>query len=90
VTATVHGEVALDGFTPAESVLHLPSVRNAAWVETVIEHEHGRWAVDVVVCFPDGVIRHRIDTFPTGPRAEISARLIERAAERELRGQSDV
>ena len=83
-------EVASETFTPAESVLRVPSVRNASWVETVIEYEYGRWAVDAVVVFADGVTRHRIDTYPTEPRAEISARLIKRAAERELRGQFDV
>jgi len=64
----------------------MPGVDNALSVETVVEPEKGRWAVDIVVVFEDGVVRHRIDTFPTRARAEISARLIKRAAERELRG----
>jgi hypothetical protein len=63
-----------------------PHVRHADSVETVVELERGRWAVDIVVVFPDGATRHRIDTFPTKARAEISARLIKRAAERELQG----
>jgi hypothetical protein len=54
-------------------------------VQTVVVAERGRWAVDVVVVFADGVVRHRIDTFATRARAELSARLIKRAAEREWR-----
>jgi hypothetical protein len=64
----------------------MPGVDNTIGVETVVELEKGRWAVDILVVFEDGVVRHRIDTFPTQARAEISARLIKRAAERELRG----
>lgn len=55
-------------------------------VETVVTEERGRWAVDIVVVFADGVVRKRIDTHHTKARAELSARLIKRAAERELRG----
>lgn len=55
-------------------------------VETVVSPERGRWVVEVVVVFPDGVVRHRIATFPSRERAELSARLIKRAAERDLRG----
>jgi hypothetical protein len=59
---------------------------NALGVETFIYPENGRWAVDICVLFRDGVVRHRIETYPTKKRAEISARLIKRAAERDLRG----
>jgi hypothetical protein len=55
-------------------------------VETVVSEERGRWVVDIVVVFADGVVRKRIDSHPTKARAELSARLIKRAAERELRG----
>jgi hypothetical protein len=61
-------------------------VDDALAVETVVTEERGRWAVDIVVVFADGVIRKRIDTHPTKARAELSARLIKRAAERELPG----
>jgi hydrogenase maturation protease len=71
---------------PDEFTDRVPNVDRALRVETVVELEEGRWAVDVVVVFADGVVRHRIDTFPTRALAEISARLIKRAAERELRG----
>lgn len=61
------------------------SVDEAHEVQTVISYESGRWAVDLIVVFDDGVVRTRIDTFPTKGRAEISARLIKRAAERDPR-----
>ncbi|HJT03775.1 MAG TPA: hypothetical protein VJ757_09125 [Pseudonocardiaceae bacterium] len=59
---------------------------NALGVDTLVYLEKGRWAVDISVLFRDGVVRHRIETYPTKKRAEISARLIKRAAERDLRG----
>jgi hypothetical protein len=52
----------------------------------VVVEERGRWAVDVVVVFADGIVRKRIDTHPTKARAELSARMIKRAAERDIRG----
>ena len=63
-----------------------PDVSGAESVETFVFLERGRWVVEIAVVFPDGVVRHRIDTFHTKARAEISASLIKRAAERELRG----
>lgn len=58
----------------------------ALHVETVVVEERGRWAVEIVVVFADGVVRKRIDTHATKARAELSAGLIKRAAERDLRG----
>ena len=55
-------------------------------VDTVVFEERGRWAVDIVVVFPDGIVRKRIDDHPTKARAELSARMIKRAAERDIRG----
>lgn len=63
-----------------------PATSNALSVETVVIEEKGRWAVDIVIVFSDGVVRHRIDTYPTRSRAEISAKLIKRGAERDIRG----
>jgi hypothetical protein len=62
------------------------AVDHALGVDTLVYLEKGRWAVDISVLFRDGVVRHRIETYPTKKRAEISARLIKRAAERDLRG----
>lgn len=61
----------------------------ALGVETVVVADRGRWAVEIVVVFADGVVRRRVDTYPTRARAEISARLIRRAADRDLRGPRD-
>ncbi|CQD23003.1 hypothetical protein BN1232_05824 [Mycobacterium lentiflavum] len=62
------------------------AAQEALSVDTVVVEERGRWAVDIVVVFADGIVRKRADTHPTKARAEISARLIRRAAERDIRG----
>ncbi len=62
------------------------SADDALEVQTVVVEERGRWAVEIIVLFADGVVRTRIDTHATKARAELSARLIKRAAEREIRG----
>jgi hypothetical protein len=62
------------------------TAEEALSVDTVVFEERGRWAVDIVVVFADGIVRKRIDTHPTKARAEISARLIKRAAERDIGG----
>jgi hypothetical protein len=62
------------------------AVDQALSVDTVVSEEHGRWAVDIVVVFADGIVRKRIDTHATKTRAELSARMIKRAAKRDLRG----
>ena len=53
-------------------------------VQTVVVEERGRWAVDIIVVFADGVVRKRIDTHATRARAELAADLIRRAAERDI------
>lgn len=62
------------------------SADEARGVETVVVHERGHWAVDIVVVFDDGVVRKRINTHRTRGRAELAASLIKRAAERDLKG----
>jgi hypothetical protein len=62
------------------------SADRALDVQTVVVEERGRWAVDIVVVFADGVVRERIDSYATRARAELSARMIKRAAERDLPG----
>lgn len=62
------------------------SADDALDVQTVVTEEHGRWAVDIIVVFADGVVKKRIDTHATKRRAELSAGLIKRAAERNIRG----
>lgn len=55
-------------------------------VQTVVVEERGRWAVDIIVVFADGVVRKRIDTHATRARAELAADLIRRAANRDIGG----
>lgn len=62
------------------------AAEEALGVETVVVFERGRWAVEIVVVFADGVVRKRIDTHATKARAELSAGLIKRAAERDIAG----
>ncbi|MCV7100869.1 hypothetical protein [Mycobacterium palustre] len=62
------------------------SADEALDVQTVVVEECGRWFVEIIVVFADGVVRKRIDGHPTKRRAELSAGLIKRAAERNIRG----
>lgn len=62
------------------------SADEALDVATVVVEERGRWAVDIVVVFADGVVRKRIDTHATKARADIAADLIRRAANRDIGG----
>ncbi len=71
---------------PLDRDAHETHEETALGVDTVVVPEKGRWAVDIIVLFADGVVRRRIDTYPTKTHAEISARLIKRGAERDLRG----
>ncbi|MCX2930401.1 hypothetical protein ORI20_08950 [Mycobacterium sp. CVI_P3] len=75
-----------DESRPKTSVRKDSSTDEALDVQTVVVEERGRWAVDIVVVFADGVVRKRIDTHNSKARAELSARLIKRAAERDIRG----
>jgi hypothetical protein len=62
------------------------SAQEALDVTTVVVPERGRWAVDIIVVFADGVVRKRIHTHATKRRAELAADLIKRAAERDIAG----
>ena len=55
-------------------------------VETVVVPERGLWHLDIVVVYPDGVVRRRVGTYRTEKLANVAARLIKRAAERDLPG----
>lgn len=61
-------------------------VERAERVETEVIEDRGQWAVDIIVFFPDSIVRRRINVYRTRARAEISARLIKRGAEREIEG----
>jgi len=71
---------------PKTQVPEVTSTDEALDVQTVVVEERGRWAVEIVVVFADGVVRKRINTHHTKARAELSANLIRRAAERDIRG----
>ena len=71
---------------PKTEVPEVTSTDEALDVQTVVVEERGRWAVEIVVVFADGVVRKRINTHHTKARAELSANLIRRAAERDIRG----
>nr|WP_159233718.1 hypothetical protein [Mycolicibacterium vanbaalenii] len=71
---------------PPTTVRARSSAADGRAVETVVVHERGHWAVDIIVVFDDGVVRKRINTHRTRRRAELAAGLIKRAAERDLRG----
>ncbi len=60
------------------------SADNAHDVQTVVVEDRGRWAVEIVVVFDDGVVRKRINTHATKARAELAADLIRRAADRDI------
>ncbi len=53
-------------------------------VETYVESSKGRWVVEMVVVFPDEVVRKRITDYPTKRHAEIAADWMKRAAARDL------
>ncbi len=71
---------------PPTTVRAESSADEARAVDTVVVHEQGHWAVDIVVVFDDGVVRKRIATHRTRRRADLAADLIKRAAERDLKG----
>lgn len=62
------------------------AARQAAAVETFVREESGQWVVDIAVAFPDGVVRRTVNTYRTRRHAEIAARWILRAADRDIDG----
>ena len=76
----------VSGAVMAEEDQRAPRTDEAHDVQTVVFEECGRWAVDIIVVFADGVVRKRIDTHATKARAEIAADLIRRAANRDIGG----
>jgi len=57
--------------------------REALFASASVEEDHGQFTVVLAVFFPDGAVRHRLATYPSRQKAELAARVIERAAERE-------
>jgi len=52
-------------------------------VHTEVVEEDGRFTVVLHVVFPDGAVRHRLQTYHTRERAELAARIVHRTAERD-------
>ncbi|TPW16127.1 MAG: hypothetical protein FD127_319 [Acidimicrobiaceae bacterium] len=52
-------------------------------VSTEIVEERGRFTVVLDVVFDDGAVRHRLQTYHTRARAELAARIVRAAAERD-------
>ena len=50
-----------------------------------IVEEAGRWVLYLDVVFADGAVRHRVQTYHTRAQAEVAARYVHPAAERDLR-----
>lgn len=71
---------------PDEEPERPPATERALAVETEVVPEKGQWAVDIVVIFPDGVVRRRITTYRSEAVARLSAKYIRRGAEREIGG----
>jgi len=53
------------------------------FVSTDVLEESGRYTVVMDVVFPDGVVRHRLQTYHTRSRAEVAAKMFYRTAQRE-------
>jgi len=61
------------------------SGRGGPVVSTSVVHERGQWTVMLDVVFPDGAVRHRLQTYHTKARAELAARIMRATAERDHR-----
>ena len=58
----------------------------AITTETYVTEDRGRWVVEIVVVFPDEVVRKTINNYPTKRHAEIAASWIKRSAQRDIEG----
>jgi uncharacterized protein YfaP (DUF2135 family) len=61
------------------------SGRDGPVVSTSVVQERGQWTVMLDVVFPDGAVRHRLQTYHTKARAELAARIMRATAERDHR-----
>ncbi len=65
-----------------------PFPDDALTVRAIIEPEKGRWVLTLEVVMvpdtPDYIVRHRIADYPTRERAEVAAKWIVTAADRNL------
>lgn len=61
------------------------AVSNDPLVSTDVIEESGRFTVVLDVVFPDGAVRHRLQSYHTRQRAELAARIMRATAERDPR-----
>lgn len=64
----------------------VPPGSQAITSETYVTETNGRWIVEIVVVFPDEVVRKTINDYPTKRQAEIAASWIKRTAQRDIEG----
>lgn len=55
-------------------------------VDTVVRCERGRWLVDIVVAFRDGVVRRQVGDYSSEREARIAASWVRRGADRDIDG----
>ena len=55
------------------------------FVSTEVLEERGRYVVVLDVVFPDGAVRHRLQSYHTRARAELAAKIFRSTAERDHR-----
>ncbi len=53
------------------------------YVSTEVLEESGRFVVVLHVVFPDGAVRHRLQSYHTRARAELAARIVHATADRD-------
>ncbi|MEO1063341.1 MAG: hypothetical protein AAFZ07_18145 [Actinomycetota bacterium] len=53
------------------------------FVQTEVVEERGRFTVVLDVVFPDGAVRHRMQSYHTRGRAELAAKIMQATAERD-------
>lgn len=63
----------------------MPSDDEEAFVSASVVLEQGRWNVILDFVFQDGVVRHRVGSYHTRQKAEVAARFMKAAAERDAR-----
>lgn len=54
-------------------------------VSASVINERGRWLVILDFVFSDGAVRHHIGSYHTRQKAEVAARIMKAAAERDAR-----
>jgi hypothetical protein len=75
--------------SPPDPSAERPDDDTAIGIETFVREVSGQWLVDIAVAFPDGVVRHSVNTYRTERHARIAAQWIRRAASRDIEGPTN-